>query len=422
MRVASRSSALVQYVVPLVLLLTAIAGCDSQTGPPTVSEPPPTQPSPDTAVSPGVVTVTLGAPGIVLDYSRAACEAFDVPDVYAHAVRAPDGILILVSGNAPRNFWSFGSGFNSLARSCRPVLVSGDDPTAQSFDNHEWITSVYREGNVIHALVHNEYHDPVASNCKIGDTSPANPCWYNAITYAFSTDGGRSFQQPAGPLHVVAAPPQRWDASTLRGAPGPYGYFEPSNIIRGPDSAYYSVFFAIPFKDQQTNRGTCLMRTETLAQPSSWRAWDGIGFNIRMGSPYGSGDDRRACVFIAPQQIGDLRGSLTYNTYLKRYLLVGASAESGPGGTSRCGFFFALSPDLIRWSKAQLLRQGALPFPPCQGGTAGAGSDVYPSLIDHADETINFERTGRTPHLYYVRWNRGLDRDLIRVPVTFELR
>jgi hypothetical protein len=44
----------------------------------------------------------------------------------------------------------------------------------------------------------------------------------------------------------------------------------------------------------------------------------------------------------------------------------------------------------------------------------------YASIIDHEDTTINFERTGRTAYLYYTRFNDGgLDRDLVRVPITF---
>lgn len=43
---------------------------------------------------------------------------------------------------------------------------------------------------------------------------------------------------------------------------------------------------------------------------------------------------------------------------------------------------------------------------------------MYPSLVDHADTTVNFETMGRTPHLYYMRWNAGLDRDLVRAQVT----
>jgi hypothetical protein len=47
---------------------------------------------------------------------------------------------------------------------------------------------------------------------------------------------------------------------------------------------------------------------------------------------------------------------------------------------------------------------------------------LFPSIIDHADPSTNFERPGRTPYLYYTRFNDGgLDRDLVRVPLTFTL-
>jgi hypothetical protein len=45
---------------------------------------------------------------------------------------------------------------------------------------------------------------------------------------------------------------------------------------------------------------------------------------------------------------------------------------------------------------------------------------MYSSIIDHGDTTINFERTGANAHLYYTRLNDGgLDRDIVRVPITF---
>jgi hypothetical protein len=45
---------------------------------------------------------------------------------------------------------------------------------------------------------------------------------------------------------------------------------------------------------------------------------------------------------------------------------------------------------------------------------------MYSSIIDHEDTTINFERTGRNAYLYYTRLNDGgLDRDIVRVPITF---
>jgi hypothetical protein len=372
----------------------------------------------DTAASPGLVTVTLGTPERVLQYRTQACEALDLPDVQARAFRRADGMLVLVSGNAPRNYWMAGSGFASLSRVCQPVLVSGDQPDAASFDNQEWITSVYRVGSLVHALVHNEYHDPTAANCKPGDTSPANPCWYNAVTYAVSVDGGRTFTQATTPAHVVAAAPNRWDPVVPRGAPGPYGYFSASNIVRGPDGAYYAALFAIPYRDRQAERGTCMLRATNLADASSWRAWDGAAYTLRLQSPYVAAGTP-ACAFVSRAEIGDLHGSLTYNRFLERYLLVGASIVSAEG-TVACGDYYSLSRDLIHWTPKRRIRPVQLPNAAC-GSTGPEGSEIYPSLIDHADTTANFEITGRTPHLYYVRWNQGLNRDLWRVPLSFTL-
>jgi len=41
-------------------------------------------------------------------------------------------------------------------------------------------------------------------------------------------------------------------------------------------------------------------------------------------------------------------------------------------------------------------------------------------MIDHGDATVNFEKPGQTPYLYYTRFNAGnsSDRDLVRVPIT----
>ena len=371
------------------------------------------------------VEVSLGTPEVVMDYSAMTCRAaagLDLPDVQARALRRADGSLLLVSGNAPVNYSLSGPDFQHLTRDCAALLVSGDSPAAHTFDNQEWLLSVFRDGEVVHALVHNEYHDPVAPNCRPGVTDPSNPCWYNGITYARSDDGGRTFTQRAAPQHVVAALPNPWNpASVPRGAPPPHGYFTPSNIVRGADGAYYSMFMSISDPAAST-QGQCVMRSEDLADPSSWRAWDGTGYNLPMPSPYDAQGKpaptgRPACTPVSPGTIAGMGGSLTFNTYLERFILVGNGVFS-PAGTPVCGSWFSLSTDLLHWSAPQLLMPGKLPYPPCDAGTP-EGSLIYPSLIDHGDSDVNFQRTGATPHLYYVRWNQGLDRDLLRVPVTF---
>jgi hypothetical protein len=366
------------------------------------------------------VRIALGAEEIVFRWKTDRCEDQDVPDVAARAVRRR-GQIVLVSGNAPKNYFSYGTDFDRLKRSCTPVLISPDDWSADSFRNQWWIVSVYSDdGDTIHALVHNEYHDPFAANCKPGDTLPGNPCWYNSLVYAVSRDGGRSFRAPPSPDHLVAPPPQKWDPTRgdQRGdrpsAPPPYGYFEPSNIIRGPDGAFYSAFFAIVEPGTLAQTGTCLMRASDVADPSSWRLWDGQGFNIVASNPYAS-PGAPPCAFLSPHELQGLRGSLTYNTYLRRYMLVGTNTVSMANGAHVCGIFYSLSKDLITWSARQLIKPG--PLPSCKGAYP-YHADMYPSIIDHADTSVSFENAGQTPHLYFTRWYAGLDRDLLRIPLT----
>ena len=384
---------------------------------------------------PQVKVEVVGEPELVMVYRRDSCRAalgWDLPDMPARALRRPgDEALVLFAGNAPRFYVLVGPDFRNLRRDCSgPVLVSGNSWLPHTFEHQEWILAVYREGDVIHALVHNEYHDPWAPNCKPGFTDPSNPCWYNAITYAVSTDGGRSFIQLPAPGHVVAAPPLPWSPEPpqpcRRGPcpPPPYGYFSPSNIVRGRDGFYYALFMAIPDPAQPT-QGTCLMRTSNLADPSSWRAWDGQGFNLPMPSPYDEEGNpvptgRPACTPVSPRAIGSLHDSLTFNTYLGHYVLVGSGVLS-VGGEVVCGVYFSLSKDLVTWSPASLILRTKLPYPPCNPDGLPDGSILYPSLIDHGDTSPNFEFTGRTPYLYFVRWNSGLDRDLLRVQLRFHL-
>jgi hypothetical protein len=372
------------------------------------------------------VDVTIGEKTVVFDWTADRCEDYDVPDGPARFVHAADGSLALFDGNAPRYYVTRGISFDTLTRDCsQPALVSAMMPTPDSYQNVEWLWAIYREGSTWHALVHNEFHDAVSTTCQPGNPYPGNPCWYNSVTYAVSTDGARSFSKPGAPGHTVAPAPSAW----VPPAPGVQpvgngfveGYFNPTNLVRGLDGYYYSFMMAIPAKNWTASQGLCVFRTQALGDPSSWRAWDGSGFNLRMTSPYVTGQTAPVCGFLDTPLI---HSHVVYDTYLERYLAV----SSGPGalivgGRPTCGFFYALSADLIHWSDYSLLAEASLPW--CAADTSGPGvletvTVLYPSLVDHSDTSTNFETAGRTPYLYYTRFNDGgLDRDLVRVPVTF---
>jgi hypothetical protein len=364
------------------------------------------------------VNVTVGSREVVFDWTTNRCEDFDVPDGPARFVRAGDGELVLFSGNAPRYYVSRGSDFSSLQRVCgQSALVSADKRTAESYENWEWLWAVYREGETWHAFVHNEFHDATSATCA---PSLGNLCWYNSVTYAVSTDDGRTFTKPNAPAHVVAPAPNAWAPPSFY--PSDYvaeGYFEPSSIVRGPDGYYYSLMNSIPDKSNMSVRGTCAIRSDRLDDPTSWRAWDGSGFNLRLTSPYATGASATVCAYL-PNSIGN--ASLSYNTYLGLYMLV---ADSNAGGGVSCGIYFSLSPDMVHWGPKRMIAPARLPWCDAGSETPGVLEPVvvlYPSLLDHGDTGVNFDRTGRNAYLYYTRFNNnGLDRDLVRVPVTFTL-
>jgi len=367
--------------------------------------------------TPGTIQVSIGPEETVFDYLQNACMEGDVPDGPAHATRLGDGSIFLIAGDAPFNFANTGADFWSLQRRCSPTLVSPDNWTASSFKNLQWIDSIYNDGTTIYALVHNEFHDPVAPACLPGNSTDGNPCQYTSITYATSTDGGNTFSMAAAPQNLVAPPPVQW-VPPAQGAPIPYeGYQEPTNIVHAADGYYYARFGA--YTPPPTSGSLCVMRTQTLSDPSSWLAWDGNAFALQMTDPY----TNPPTSFCAnnPANVTVPWESLTFNTYLNKFMMLGLDSDYSGGTPVNCGFHFALSPDMVNWSAQQLIAPAYVPAPSqCQAPNAGglAGSFAYASIIDPNDTTTNFEAPGRTAYIYYTRFNDNTEnRDLVRVPV-----
>lgn len=355
----------------------------------------------------GQIAFTFGPEETVVSYAD-QCDALDVPDNPAHFIRLADGSLFLDDGDAPNFYGTFGSAFTTLQHDCTaPILVSDDLSSPNTFDNQEWIESAYMAGGVIHGLIHNEFHDPIAPDCKPGDSTPGNPCWYNSITYGVSTDGGHTFTHAPPPTQLLAPAPQQWDPT---GPPPPYGYFEPSGIVQAQDAFYYAMFRA---SARNGNIALCIMRTQTLDDPTSWRAWDGSGFNLQMTNPYTSAPT--ICSAVTPDLA---EPTITFSTYLGKYLLVGSAVLGNP---PVCGAAYGLSSDLIHWSEYQIMQTAYFSFTCLPPGGVGYVTGYF-SIIDHNDTTVNFEKSGQTPYLYYTKtqWNNGFtqNRDLVRAPVT----
>jgi hypothetical protein len=360
----------------------------------------------------------LGPEETVFSWARERCEVFDIPDLPARAFRDEAGRVHLIAAHS-LNMQFVGPGLNRLRHPCAVAMKSNRDANPSRFNDSEWLAAPYTEdGRTVYALVHNEYHGHEhPGRCTSGDYIN---CWYNGVTLAVSRDGGASFRAARPPpAHLVAAVPYRYVPDD-----GPYGLFNPSNIVRNEDDGfYYTMLRTEKYREQK--RGSCLLRTKRLDDPASWRAWDGSGFGVAFANPYspslGAPSDH-LCEPVSQPRIDSMHESLTYNTYLDKYLLVGMSA--GFDRASRrtvWGIYYSVSDDLIDWSQAKLIREVELPW------TFKCGDKnpvLYPSLIDPDSTSRNFETTGRSPYMYFTRYHytnckQNLNRDLIRVRLEF---
>jgi hypothetical protein len=406
-----------------------LAACDNAT---------PTQNcalSPIAALTPHVPSLSfvLGGEQTVFDWSTQACNQTDIPDLPAHAVKY-NGQIIMTATTAPENFLMKGSTFNNLAKVCTPSLASGLVSDPSSYNTYPWLVALYVIGSKIHALVHHEYHDPSGPPYCNTSLTASNPCTYWSITYASSTNGV-TFTQPSPPNHALAAPPLPWNKSVMQNYA--YGYSSPTNIVQR--NGYYYSFFPANYPAGTVTAGTCIMRTNNLDDPSSWRAWDGTDFTIAMTPPYtysggvppGTAQNppyAAHCTIIPALQY--TTGSVTWNTYLNKYIAV-TSISGWVAGTPSCGIFYSLSDDLINWSPMQKIKALDMPVqnaaPNCVGNWPfGQTFNLYGTLLDETSTDPNFETSGKHPTLYWTRINNykgngngGWDRDLIKQPVTF---
>jgi hypothetical protein len=263
------------------------------------------------------------------------------------------------------------------------------------------------------------FFNPTITNipcrCPSGDWQK---CWCNAITFAKSIDKGRTYIHAEAPNHLVASVPYQYEAET-----GPWGVFEPSNIIYNSKDGYYYAMLHLEKRFLQ-EWGTSVMRTKTLDDPTSWRAWDGNDFSVSFINPYtepNANPSKHICQPVSRDNIGKLHRSLTFNTYFNKFLLVGENSVWDPNQRKTIqGFCYSLSDDFIHWSPRKLIMEVKIPW------ISGLPGEAYPSLIDPDNTSRNFEKTGQRPYLYFTRMhpytfeNQGLDRDLVRVPIQFE--
>lgn len=288
-------------------------------------------------------------------------------------------------GSDDNNRQMKGDNLSDLTRQCGRAMVSDRSAIISNFNDSEYLMSPYTEnGKDVYALVHNEYHGWEHGNCSAGVGSI--DCYVYATNLAKSNNGGDTFFHETPPNQNIVhttIPYRMGDANP--------GYSGPGRIVK-KDGYYYALVSRLnEMLPTGSGFGVCLMRTNDLSQASSWKFWDGSGFNISAGGQ-GKGNECKAL-----NNLGN-SSELAFNKYLGEYINIsGDWTKTSKWNTSK---------DLINWNAAQTF-----------SGEGQVNWAAYATLIQPGDESRNFEVTGRSPWFYYV--TPGSPRNLERVRVRF---
>jgi hypothetical protein len=372
----------------------------------------------------GTNITTLGPEQTRFDWTTDRCENADIPDLPARAFRDFTGRTQMLATHYVNHRYR-GWDLNGVQGLCPTLIASRRNSDPSVYDDLQWLGSPYTiDGRTVYSLMHTEYRGwDYPGQCDPTLQGPANnACMYSTVAFSRSTDGGNSYTRKAAPMDLVAPSQYRYSPTS-----GHAGFYMPSNIIYRPDGYYYVLIGTVHYKAQ--DNGVCLLRTRTLWDPASWRAWDGQSFSVRFIDPYvetTEPPENHVCTPV-PGLSEQMSASLTYNTYFGKYIAVGAENRIDPvSGAKITGFWYSLSSDLINWSPETLLMRAPTEFEhQCSDGD----TVQYPSLLDPTSPARNFGITGREPYLYYTRLhyvpngaggcNLTLDRDLLRIWIRF---
>ena len=147
-------------------------------------------------------------------------------------------------------------------------------------------------------------------------------------------------------------------------------------------------------------------------------------YSVRFVNPYRAASaaaSEHVCSPIAPDDIQAMTSSLTYNTFLEKFVLVGVAAAPHTRTGDPRGIYFSTSDDLLHWQTRRLIARVELPWTYRCGDRNPV---LHPSVIDPNSRTRNFQTVGRHAYLYFVRYHYVQCRqtqncDLVRLPIEF---
>jgi hypothetical protein len=392
------------HLRPAILLL-ALVGCATDDANPHQTT--------QAAISPGVGIRVIGGEEILSRTDPSSLPSFNPnPGSSERKFWVPDGpprAFIDASGQTRLRVPHYLT-YDFVGPNLNAVGLNGGDVVADSlqsadpnaFNDATWPWSPWRLPDGRLAVVnHHEYHCRAHGTC-------ASDRWYPALTLSIAYDGVHVGTPSYG---VAARPPYGFagDATPIEGA-----YSDPSNVMQSPiDGLYYLI--AMNKVAGGNGVKNCVLRTADLTNPGAWRVFDGGSYSAlpQNGAPcadvmaYGDG-------VWAP-------GSLSYSTYLNRFVYLAFGVFGG-----RQGFWARTSAtnDLTQWSSPLLVLEAPLSWGD-NGNYLGRPEWVYPSFLDPDAPslgTLNFDRIGQAPYLYWVRlFAQEGRREVVRARVVFDV-
>src|SRR4051812_32039717 len=270
-----------------------------------------------------------GPEQMLFDWTTDHCESSDIPDLAARAFRDYTGLTQMIATHFVNHRYR-GFDLNGVQEDCATMIASGNDPNPAAYNDLQWIASPYTiDGRTIYGLMHTEWRGYNHGQCSV-PASQRGSCIYFGVGFSRSRNAGATYTRQPAPQDLVATSSYRFDPSY-----GQAGYSMPSNIVYKPDGYYYVMIGTSAYRAQQF--GACLLRTRTIADPTSWRAWDGSGFNIRFIDPYVETAEPPEAHVCAPlANLGaQMTTSLTYNTYFGKYMVTGAEVHTDPSSGAK---------------------------------------------------------------------------------------
>ena len=343
----------------------------------------------------------------------------DVPDIptRAYAIKGSNNSpskIRMIQGSTNFHPMTGPSLFN-VTRSCDVYWNKTANPDPVMYAANEFLDSTFAFGNeTVISLCHTEYPGNRYDNCPTGPKSYPY-CWTVSVGLMISYDYGTTWQHARPPpQHLVAAVPYQYIASQRAS-----GWGDPTNIVYHHEDGYYYVAMWNRNPVGLQPPGICMMRTQSLLEPSSWRGWNGSHFSVSFASPYNNrlvdkeeawnvSDHICTVLDVEESTLDQTQCSpfgLVWSSELKVFLMTWGCL-SGYGS-----FYMTTSSDLIHWSlnpphpfyNASLL-------PPDVSKLVT--SLHYPSIMDAtAPATFadnNYFTIGNNPHLFWVSFGHNV--------------